>query len=474
MPVELDLHIVNPTLATHEALRVVCRLRNDENARTIPSPYDRSGSFRIGLFQEGEAPVRVMDRQTRQTMMSAGRVDSSLDLDTLDAHGVWTWDVDLASYGYAIPPGRYDLRAVYEYEPEQIHAGWGPQTVQVTADPLRNVRVIRDNPIIDGLVLLFEGGGATRPRWFLRLHNYQRPLGAWWSIPVIEGAPPVMAFCASAGYSQTESTDPFHRRWILSLDDSGLVRANLYDRGEATPRVREAQLPHGARLIPAAVAMRDDTLLVFVWSATGRLQCHRFEDASFVPQFEHAPPYPQGTAISIGADEQGIHLAAAYRGLHHQVLNLAGETLTVQQLFRSRLAPNAVRFEPGEQRIKGLFFEGRSGSLQMVVHRLENGQTHVSSIDRFPVRDDLQEIDFDLDHAGRFHLLASTAGRRLYYLGTGLGPVLVAEGEDRFFPIVAAARQVYLGCYRSAYGYRFVHYQPRQHGPKFHGWSIQA
>jgi hypothetical protein len=474
MPVQLELRVVNPTLSTHEALRLDCALVNDDTARTIPSAYDRSGSLQIGLFS-GDELVRVMDRRSRQHMMSGGRIDSSLDLDSIEPLGTWRWDMDLASYHYPIPPGEYSLRAAYVYAPAEIRADWGPHVVRVVEDPLRAVHVIRDNPILDGLTLLLEAGSEGGSSWFLRLHNYQRPCGAWWSARVAEGEAPVAAFCASTAYFQTASTEPFHRRWLVWADRARVLRARLYDRGEPTSEAREGILPAGATLVPFAVVATDQALLLFLWSATGQLECHSLENNGLVKQFEHSMPCGPGTLLSIGADEEAVHIAAAWRGILHDRVGYNGALIRRQQAFRSRLRPYSIRCEPSEQRIKAVFVEGGAGrSLEMAIASTVDDTTHTHIIDSYPIHDDLRELDFDRDQSGRFHLLISTAGRRLYYLSERRGPVLVAEGEDRFFPVIAAPQEVYVGCYRRKYGYRFGHYQRRRQGAKIVGLDLHG
>ena len=131
-------------------------------------------------------------------------------------------------------------------------------------------------------------------------------------------------------------------------------------------------------------------------------------------------------------------------------------------LFRS--------YEPGAHRIKGLFVDGRpTNSVQAAVIDL-NAESSSSYVwDRFPLRGGLRELSFDQDRGGRFHLLATTGERRLYYLSEGRGPVLVAEGEEKFHPVVCAPRKVYLGFSRREIGFRFVQYQRRRHGKKLVG-----
>ena len=73
---------------------------------------------------------------------------------------------------------------------------------------------------------------------------------------------------------------------------------------------------------------------------------------------------------------------------------------------------------------------------------------------------------FDHDSKGRFHLLVATSAGRLYYFCQQRGPALIASGEERFFPVVIARARVYLGCYRSDHGYRFLEFDRYKWGSK--------
>jgi hypothetical protein len=121
-------------------------------------------------------------------------------------------------------------------------------------------------------------------------------------------------------------------------------------------------------------------------------------------------------------------------------------------------------FDPAAGRIKGLFRDGPHGRLvRMAVVDLARDAVSALGVEVPP--QGLRELSFDQDREGRFHLLASTLARKLYYFRDGAGPKLVAEGEDAFFPMVAASAGAYLGCYRANYGYGFVQATKRGAGP---------
>lgn len=482
MPVELDVRIEQPVLSTLEALRVTCTLRNTGDAAlTIPSPYDRSGSLQLGLFNARGEALRMMDRQTRQFMMTDGRVDASLDLDTLGAGQSWTWDMDLASYHFPIPPGDYLLGVVYAFEPEQLHVEWGPQPLRVTESPLTALTVVRDNPIIDGLTLLMQSQGATGPEYFLRLHNYPRPLAAWWSARVLLDEMAEAPFCATADFFQTESSDWFHRKWVVWQGPGGTVCAQCKDRGdtvlsrERAGARREGMLPDGARLIRAALCSLNDELFVFCWNRAGRIECHALRDRQLEARWELDVPFSSDTMLSIAGDDRGMHIVAGWRGLHYMRVDADGQMAEQRQLFRTRLTPHAIQCEISEQRVKGLFAEGGSGKVvHLAVYNLASSERRETYIERMPLSADLTELAFDQDRAGRFHLLVATSARRLYYYSEGRGPVLIAAGEERFFPVIAAPQQIYFGLYRREHGYRFAQYQRRRQGSKMVGLDAHA
>jgi hypothetical protein len=464
--VRFELAIDNPLLSAHEGLRVSCRLRNDDpQPLDIPSPYDRSGAFRVALF-DGEQPVRVMSRLTRQRMMTDGRADGSLDTDTLEPGAEWNWRIDLASYHYPIPPGQFLLDAIYEYPPAGLRLRSGPHPIQVQDDSLAAVSALRDNPVLDGVTLLLEAEGENGTGYFLRQHNYGRPVGAWYSSRILAGEEAEEPFCASAAFFQTETPDPFLQKWVLWTKDAEL-RARRYDRGLPSELARAAPLPEDRSLVRSALRTAADELLVFMWAEPGRLECYRFA-GGLTKLFEHRV---RGVAaqIAVSGDDASIHLAVPWRGILYDRLSFDGKLLDRFHVFRSRLA--AAWLAPdGVGRFKALFRDGPHGkTVQMAVVDIARDTASECRIDRVGIHDDLNELSFDQDSKGRFHLLVSTAGGKLYYLFEGSGPRLIAEGESRYFPIVVAPLRVYLGCYRRECGYRFLQFRKRRRGPKLLG-----
>lgn len=469
MSVRLEFAIDNPLLSTHESLRVSCQLRNEDSQPVeIPSPYDRSGAFRIALFDGGGRPLRVMSRLTRQRVMTDGRADASLDTDTLAPGAEWNWRMDLASYHYPLPPGEFLLDAVYEYPPAGIELNSAPQPIRVKEDPLVALSAVRDNPVLDGLALLLEAEGESGTEYYLRQYNYARPVGAWYSSRILAGQEPQgPPYCATCNFLQTESLDAFFEKWVL-WTAAGELRARRYDFGAPTDRYRAAPIPEGRSALRAAIRTLEDDLYVFFLTESGLLECYRFQEG-LTKVFEHGLRAPFAP-LSIAADQESIHIAMPWRGVFYERLRPDGRPLERMHVFRSRLSPVSVQYDPAGRRIKALFRDGPHGkTVQMAVVDFARDTVAECRIDRIAIRDDLNELSFDQDSKGRFHLLASTAGGKLYYLFEGSAPRLIAEGEPRYFPIVVAPLRVYLGCYRRECGYRFLQFRKKRRGPKLVG-----
>lgn len=323
MPIELGVAIANPLLSTHEGLRISCRLRNEDGqAAELPSPYDRSGAFRIGLFDTARTPLRTMSRLSRQVFLSEGRVDASLDLDTLEPGQEWNWKMDLSSFHYPIPAGDYLVNAVYAYEPAGVKLDSGFQELRVASDPAVAVEAWRDNPVLDGLALLIEADTEDGPAWFLRQHNYSRPVGAWFSSRIAAGEQPDTApYCATCNFRQTETLDPFFEKWVLWTAD-GELRARRYDFGVPTDRYRAAPVPEDRSVVRAAIRTPKDILCVFFLTEDGVLECYRFQDG-LTKIFEHGLRAPSAP-LAIAADQEAIHIAMPWHGVFYERLRPSG------------------------------------------------------------------------------------------------------------------------------------------------------
>jgi hypothetical protein len=467
---QLRLTPLRREISTHESVTVHCELANaGAEPVQIPGPYDRSGALSILLRESDGKIVRFMNRQTRQRMLSDDRIDTTLDLDSITPGEQWEWPVDLASFHYLIPPGEFDVSARLFYPPADAETESEPARLAVRTDPIRSVLSIRDNPILDSLSLLIEAEGPAGRAFYLRQHNYGRPSGAWYSTLIPTPSDAVQPFFAPAGYYQSESFGPAFGKWIVTARGQSTVEAYHFVNGAPSAR-RKALLPAGAKLLPSAFHTADGDVHLFVWAASGLLECHRLSSDGLAKVFEHNPRVPAGTPLSIGAFQDSIHIATPWRGIVYERLDFAGRLLDRIHALRTGFHPLQISYEPGAHRIKGIFSDSRhAGSIQTAVVDL-NAESSSSYIwDRFPLRHRLQELSFDQDRSGRFHLLASTEAKRLYYLSEERGPFLVAEGEERFHPVVCAPRKVYLGFCRRSHGFRFIQYQRRRQGTKLVG-----
>src|SRR5262249_39567135 len=141
--------------------------------------------------------------------------DSSLDLDVLGPGEEWSWDMDLASLHYPIPPGAFRIDAVYQYPPESVSLSTPSELLEVIKDPVVRVMYSRDNPILDRLTFLIEAETKDGPAFFLRFYNYDLPLASWYSPRVLEADYAEAPFLASAGFYQTEDIDLCYRHWLV-------------------------------------------------------------------------------------------------------------------------------------------------------------------------------------------------------------------------------------------------------------------
>lgn len=435
----------------------------------IPGPFDRSGAFNILLRNQSGELLRLMNRQTRQRMLSDGRVDATLDLETIASGEEWQWPVDLASFHYLLPTGEFEVSGRLVYPPAAVDVGSAKSDVIVREDPICTVQMIRDNPVIDSVSLLIGADSPAGRGYFVRQHNYDRPTGAWYArqipVPPDAGEP----FFASAGFYQAESFDPAFRKWLVMPRGSSTVEVYCFSNGLPAAR-RKASIPAGAKLVRSAFHTPDGHVFLFFRGAEGMLICYRLTEAGLSKEFEHNPRIPSGTAISIGAFQDAIHVAIARRGVLYERLSLSGALLDRVQAFRSPLQPVELVYEPGVHRIRALFADARrSQTVQVTAIDLKKESISTYAWDRFPLRAGIRELSFDHDEGGRFHLLAATGEKKLYYLSEGRGPILVAEGEEAYHPVVCAPRKVYLGFYRRSIGFRFIQYQRRRQGSKFVG-----
>ncbi len=468
---KLELSVKNPSASTLESLKISLALVNDSAvAYRLPGPYDLTQALSIEVYRAGGALVRRMNGLTRQEMMSSGRIDPTPLLEDLPAGGRWDWELDLAAYHYALPAGQFEIKAVYADEASGVLARSPSVPVVVTAAPLHCLAPLCDAPVIEGLTLLLRGGDAqTEAITVLRQHNAQRPLAAWYS-ERIDGAPasgvrwdgPTPPFFAAARFLTTDSFEPTFVKWILSTSPTHLFAHRVF-RGRIDPVGLSCPLPTGRSLLPSACYDDDDRLTVFFQKPDGAIDACDFTASGLERRFRHqVPPTPIPPAIRVDCDF--VHVVTPWQGAIYDRLSLDGVSQERKKPHTTRMTPVLCDIDPIRRRARLAFRDGPRGrALHLVTVAPKASQVDVLPMDQLLLRGELRELSFDEDNAGHFHLLVSTSRRGLYYLRDGMGPVLIARGEERFHPLVHAGSGAYLGCHSVEYGYRFLHFRPSAH-----------
>jgi hypothetical protein len=451
MNLALDISVNPHGATTLGSLEVTVRLENRGLAALVlPGPQDQTAVLTLTLVDPAGHPVQRMNGFSSQAMMSGARLDTRPDLASLGPGEAWSWTLDLASYQYAPPAGDFELEATYE-PPSDADAITSPRCpVHIAGPAITRLTALRDNPVLDGLTLLFETKEGAQ---YLRLHGAGCPLAAWYSVRLDEpGAP---AFFSTASFFQTDSFDPFFHRWVIWERD-GRVEASLHVSGLPTGERRSALLPTRGRLLRSAFHTASGEVFLSFQSA-GCLDVYRLERGALAWVFAHALPVGVGRDVEVRADDDGIHLLVPFRGLLHDRLDFTGRPIRRERVFRSRLQPHAIELDPVGRVIKAIFRDGPLGrTVQIGAADLGAGEAALHER-VLPLRGRIEELAFDRDPGGELHLLVSTSRKRLYYLRGDRAPRLIAAGEEHFLPRVVAVGQIYLGCHRRSFGYRFLH-----------------
>ncbi|MDQ3001043.1 MAG: hypothetical protein M3Y08_07255 [Fibrobacterota bacterium] len=183
-------------------------------------------SYSEGLVvyrQDGSTLLR-MDGLTGQKMISGARVDVRPFKDTLAAGAEWKWNMDLSTLHYPLPAGNYYLEARLDDEGLGVILRSDATEIQVEDPDLIHMAPSRANPVMDGLALLFRSptkNGVDAPL-VLRQYNALRPLAAWYSSSLPSDLRADLAFCAQPAFFQTDSFDPFFRKWVIGSDGANL------------------------------------------------------------------------------------------------------------------------------------------------------------------------------------------------------------------------------------------------------------
>ena len=313
MLLELSIQVVNPQLSPHEGLKLEARLRNMSGETCeLPSPYDLTNAFSLDVYYPGGALMRRMNGLTYQAMMTSRRVDPRPDLDTLEANAQWDWTLNMASYHHLLPTGNWEVEAVYEYPEAEVVARSGRTAIEVVECSVLALWAVHDNPVIEGLTLLIRAEGNNAEQWYLRQHNYQRPLASWYSEPVRIGKDAEQAFCATSDFFQTDSFEPFSRKWII-WQEGMAIHAQEFEMGVSVGEAQSAALPDGRTLYPFAYRTLDEELGVFCLAAEGVIECYRFAPAGLTRLFSHPLPF-MNDMLSMGVDADFIHFVMVSEG----------------------------------------------------------------------------------------------------------------------------------------------------------------
>jgi hypothetical protein len=466
MALLFGIRVLDQAHTTFGSLKVEIRLENTgPETSEIPSPDDISGALTIAVYYPNGSLLRSMNGLTRQYMQSSARVDATCDLAPIEPGQTWGWTLDLAKYHYTLPEGEFEVQGLFEYPPLGLRLQSERQRIRVTAPILETIQAFRDNPIVDRLEVLMGVGSNGSSSFYLRQYG-SRPLAAAYSerLPIPSAH---SAFCATANYFQTEKFDPASKRWLLWSDGNGLHAWELLD-GVPAGNERSAPLPAGRTPLRSAYYTADDRLFVFFHTDSGQIECWELAQEFFEQVFTHTLNAGRASDALVRADSEAIHIVVPAGGLMYERLSLSGDPFGSRLLFRNRLKPYLWQLDLVERKAVAVFRDAPHGrGMEIFALDFRTGARRSLSVDTLGLRSPIRELSVAHDRRGRFHILVSTAQNRLYYFREGKGPVLVATGEERFLPTVVARKGVFLGCYRRAFGYRFLTFSNASYQPRF-------
>ncbi|GEM_PF-2146723 len=467
MPIRLGLRINNPAISTFEGLKISVELKNeDSRPYTIPDAYDQTSAFTIEVSHRQSGIVRKMNGVTKQGMLTTGRIDERPNLDTLRPGRTWKWELDLSPYHYTLPAGVFEIQGVYRYSPEGIDVRSDTSSIEVSDAAPSRIDILRDNPVLDRLHLLFELQRDGCTEYWLRNCNYGNPLAAWYSGRILVGVQAQNPIVASAAFFQTKTFDSFFSTWVVWREGNTLL-AEKYLRDQRLAIRRSAPMPEDLMLLPFACYTAEDDLYVFFQSSAPHLEAYVLKSSGFVRAFDRPLTSEADRKCAIAADENSVHVVSPFRGLHYERMTFKGELLAQKQLMHSRLAPYSYGYDPTKKVAKAAFSDQPHGkTVQMVFCDPRNDIMSQCFIDNIPLRHEVRELSFDRGHDGRFHMLVSTSDNKLYYIAENRGPFFVAEGADLFFPHIIAESEIFLGCYQPGLGYRYLRYDRHEFGSR--------
>ena len=466
MALRFGIRVLDATLTTFDSLKVEIRLENTgPAAMEVPTPDDITGALTIAVYYPDGRLLRVMNGFTRQAMQTSARVDAAYDLAPIEPGEPWRWTLNLAKYHYTLPEGEFEVEGVFEYPPLDVYLRSERQRILVSAPPLQAIQAFEDNPILDRLELLMNAGSNGSGACYVRQHT-GRPLAADYC-EAVQIPSAGTAFCATANYFQTASFDPVAKRWLLWTDGDELRAIELM-RGVPTGAERRAPLPEHRTALRSAYYTEDDRLFVFLRAGAREIECWELGPEFFERAFAHTLNAGRAEDAVVRTDSEAIHIVVPAGGLIYERLSLSGDLMGSRRLFRSRMKPCLWEFDAVERTAMAVFQDAPHGrAVEMLSHDFRTGAKRSLALDTLGLRSPIREWSVAQDRRGRFHMLVSTVRNRLYYFMDGKGPILVAAGEERFLPMVVAREGLFLGCYRKAFGYRFLTLFRGGYQPKF-------
>ncbi len=478
MSIELETNIRKTKLNTLETIKLDISLKNSGNvSETLPGPHDLSDALKVKIFNESGILYKCLSGLTRQEMMSAGRIDTSYSLDLLTPGKTWQWTIDLCKYYFSIPAGIYKLQTSYDYLEKRISLSDQGHLIEISPVELKGVWWSRDNPIIDGLCLIFYAKTNDRYDYYIRQYNYGRPLAAWYNEKILYSDKPLEPFCATSNFFSSETFDHFFNKWVIWQQNENLNLIQL--RWGKKHREYSFPMPKKRFLLKYAFYNLKNEIYLFMFAHLEErmaMECYKVKNGEMHFQFTYPLNKQLPKYLDIRADQQFIHICtinsmfSRNRGTHYLRLSLDGKENFHRLVYQTGLTPYSCILDLEEQRLRSIYWDGMHGhTLTLVVVPLSGEKSEViEKILDIPTRGDIREIQFIQDKKGSFHILFSTSHSRLYYCLEDRKPQKLGDGEILFYPILLAhLDDIYFGFYKKGRGYRFLHSRkPHNYGPR--------
>jgi len=464
----LKLIIEDPEACTFDSVKCTVTLTNEsKKALELPSLDDVSNALSFEIYDDKGTLLRRDSALTQQRLNRRGPGSVSSQLITIKPWHMVSHHVDLACMHLPPACGSFQVLARFDVPASAIDLRSEKCAVEIRDAGLDDLTVIRDNPILDALTLLFRNDEEPQSRYFLRLHGRRRPLAARYTGQILADREVKDVYCATQSAAQSASFDGFYHRWVIWREGRKL-HAQAFERGEAIAETSKcAEIPRGATMLPSAYCEGDHRLFVFGYDEYGAFRSYQFGEEELVPALIYHLPSNNEGPPTIGVDGSHIHILTAKRGLTYVKLDHRGAMVKIKKLFKSRLKLHSCRYSAEESCFKAIMWSGgKAKDLQFHVIYPDRGEHKCSEIAALNIRGEIREVAFDCDSRGRFHYLVSTSKKQLLYFRDGRGPLSLAKGEEKYFPYMVASDQPYLGFYRRQLGYRFLQFDDTRQRPR--------